>query len=440
MSLTDTPDPKAQTSEQSLSAVLTVHDLLRIARDCGADDCGIVSIDEPSLEIERPYIARAFPGARTLLSIVMRMHREPVRSPARSVANLEFHRAGHDVDTVARDIVRQLEDRGVRALNPAMAFPMEMDNFPERGWIVSHKRVAEAAGLGKMGIHRSLIHPKYGSFVLLGTVLIAADVEAEAKTLDFSPCFECKLCVAACPVGAIKPDGAFDFSACFTHNYQQFMGGFVNFVEDVASSKSVADYRGKVSYAETISRWQSLAYGPNYNAAYCIAVCPAGEDVIGRYMNDKRAHLREIVDPLTKKEEPIYVTKGSDAADYVARRFPHKRIRWVRPSLRATSVKAFLDGIGVTFQPGKAGDLNATYHFSFTGQEAAEATITIKNRRVTVSNGHVGVPNLRVTADARSWVRFLNKEISILRCFATGRIRLKGSPRLLAAFGKCFPS
>jgi epoxyqueuosine reductase QueG len=440
MSLIDTPDSKAQTSEPSLYAVLTVDDLLRMARDCGADDCGIVSIDEPSLEIERPHIARAFPGARTLLSIVMRMHREPVRSPARSVANLEFHRAGHDVDTVARGIVRQLEDRGVRALNPAMAFPMEMDNFPERGWIVSHKRVAEAAGLGKMGIHRSLIHPKYGSFVLLGTVLIAADVEAEAKTLDFSPCFECKLCVAACPVGAIKPEGAFDFSACFTHNYQQFMGGFVNFVEDVASSKSVADYRGKVSYAETISRWQSLAYGPNYNAAYCIAVCPAGDDVIGRYRTDKRAHLREIVDPLTKKEEPIYVTRGSDAADYVARRFPHKRIRWVRPSLRVTSVKAFLGGIGVAFQPGKAGDLNATYHFSFTGQETAQATITITNRRVTVSNGHVGVPNLRVTADARSWVRFLNKEISILRCFATGRIRLKGSPRLLAAFGKCFPS
>jgi epoxyqueuosine reductase QueG len=381
MSLTDTPDPKAQTSEQSLSAVLTVNDLLQIARDCGADDCGIVSIDEPSLEIERPHIARAFPGARMLLSIVMRMHREPVRSPARSVANLEFHRAGHDVDTVARDIVRRLEDRGVRALNPAMAFPMEMDHFPERGWIVSHKRVAEAAGLGKMGIHRSLIHPKYGSFVLLGTVLIAADVGVDAKALDFSPCFECKLCVAACPVGAIKPDGYFDFSACFTHNYQQFMGGFVNFVEDVASSKSLADYRGKVTYAETVSRWQSLAYGPNYNAAYCIAVCPAGDDVIGRYMTDKRAHLREIVDPLTKKEEPIYVTKGSDAADYVARRFPHKSIRWVRR------------------------------------QETTQATIIIKNRRVTVSNGHVGVPNLRVTADARSWVRF--RKVSL--CFS--RIR-----------------
>ena len=27
--------------------------------------------------------------------------------------------------------------------------------------------------------------------------------------------------------------------------------------------------------------WQSLSYGANYRAAYCLAVCPAGEDVIG---------------------------------------------------------------------------------------------------------------------------------------------------------------
>ena len=205
------------------------------------------------------------------------MHREPVRSPARSVANLEFYSAGHEVDEIARRIVRSLEDRGVRALNPAMAFPMEMENFPQRGWIVSHKRVAEAAGIGKMGIYRSLIHPKFGSFVLLGTVLIGEEVEAYGKPLDFNPCLECKLCVAACPVGAIKPDGYFDFSICLTHNYQQFMGSFVNFVEDIAGSRSVQDYRSKQSYAETVTRWQSLSYGPNYNAAYCLAVCPAGK-------------------------------------------------------------------------------------------------------------------------------------------------------------------
>jgi NAD-dependent dihydropyrimidine dehydrogenase PreA subunit len=431
---------EAPATDEAPPRTIYAEELLALARECGADDAGLVSIDDPAVAEERPHILRAFPSTRTLLALVERMHREPVRSPARSVANLEFHSAGREVDEIARRIVRRLEDRGVRALNPAMAFPMEMENFPQRGWIVSHKRVAEAAGLGKMGIHRSLIHPKFGSFVLLGTVLIGEDVEARGKPLDFNPCLECKLCVAACPVGAIKPDGYFDFSACLTHNYQQFMGGFVNFVEDIAGSRSVRDYRSKQSYAETVTRWQSLSYGPNYNAAYCLAVCPAGEDVIGPYLEDKRRHLKDIVDPLTRKSEIVYVSKGTDAADHVSGRFPHKTIRWVRPGARATSVRGFLAGAPLSFQPGKAAGLDAVFHFVFNGPQACEATMTIRNRRLEVREGLHGRANLKVIADGGTWVRFLNRETSILRALMTRAVRLKGPPQLLAAFGNCFPA
>ncbi|ACA17409.1 4Fe-4S ferredoxin iron-sulfur binding domain protein [Methylobacterium sp. 4-46] len=415
-------------------------DLLALARACGADDCGLASITDPALREEVPSVTRAFPAARTLLALVGRMHREPVRSPARSVANLEFHSSGHDLDGVARRIVRRLEDSGIRALNPAMAFPMEVDDFPARAWVVSHKRFAEAAGLGRMGLHRSLIHPRFGSFVLLNTVLIAAEVDAPGTPLDVAPCVSCKLCVAACPVGALKPDGAFDFSACLNHNYQQFMGGFANFVEDIAESRSAADYRAKHGYAETVTRWQSLSYGPTYNAAYCIAVCPAGEDVIGPYLADKAGHLRAVVDPLKARTEPVYVVRGSDAAAHAARRFPHKRLRFVRQGARATTVQGFLFGMPLTFQPGRAGALSAVYHFAFTGREAANATVTIRDRRITVAEGHLGRPDLRVTVEGAAWLRFLNREVSLLRLLATGRLRLRGSPRLLAAFGRCFPA
>jgi len=87
---------------------------------------------------------------------------------------------------------RVLEDRKIGAVNAAVAFPMELDQFPGRGWIVSHKIVAQAAGLGRMGIHRSLIHPKYGSFVLLGTVLIAEDVDTGKGPPAF--CLQLEFC------------------------------------------------------------------------------------------------------------------------------------------------------------------------------------------------------------------------------------------------------
>jgi hypothetical protein len=65
------------------------------------------------------------------------------------------------------------------------------------------------------------------------------------------------------------------------------MGGFTNWVEQVADSKNALDYRWKVTDSETASMWQSLSFGANYKAAYCLAVCPAGEEVIGPYLTDK---------------------------------------------------------------------------------------------------------------------------------------------------------
>ena len=104
------------------------------------------------------------------------------------------------------------ESKGIRALNPAMGFPMEMDRFPGgKIWVVSHKPVAVAAGLGQMGIHRNIIHPKFGNFILLGTVLIAAEATAYDQPISYNPCLECKLCVAACPVGAICPERRLQF-------------------------------------------------------------------------------------------------------------------------------------------------------------------------------------------------------------------------------------
>jgi epoxyqueuosine reductase QueG len=73
-----------------------------------------------------------------------------------------------------------------------------------------------------MGVHRNVIHPKFGNFILLGTILLDAEVSETSRPIDYNPCLECKLCVAACPVGAISSGGDFNFSACYTHNYREF--------------------------------------------------------------------------------------------------------------------------------------------------------------------------------------------------------------------------
>jgi ferredoxin len=290
-----------------------------------------------------------------------------------------------------------------------------------------------------MGIHRNVIHPKFGNFILLGTLLIAAEVTEEQQPLDYNPCLECKLCVAACPVGAIGADGWFDFNACFTHNYREFLGGFSSWVDTVTESADAADYNQQVSKGETVSMWQSLAYGPNYKAAYCLAVCPAGEDIITPYEVDKPAFLAEVVKPLQKKQETIYVVEGSDAETYVRKRFPHKQVKHVTNGAGVTTIRGFTQNLVHFFQRGQSEGLDAVYHFRFTGETPIDITVTIRDQTINKQDGLHGQADVTVTTDGVDWVRFLNKSLSGPVAFLTRKIRIKGDPRLLIAFGNCFP-
>ncbi|MFT7619451.1 MAG: NAD-dependent dihydropyrimidine dehydrogenase PreA subunit [Planctomycetota bacterium] len=414
--------------------------LKELVLKAGADDVGFVQIDRQEVADQREDILAALPRTKTLISYVVKVNQEPIRTPARSIANLEFHHGGDQVNEVGRKVVSLLQGEGIKALNPAMGFPMEMDKFPGKVWTVSHKPVAVAAGLGMQGIHRLVIHPKFGNFVLLGTLLIDSEVTAYDMPIDYNPCVECKLCVQACPVGAIQKDGDFNFSACYTHNYREFMGGFTDWTEQVVNSKDHLDYRKKVNDSESASMWQSLSFGANYKAAYCMAVCPAGDDVIGPFLEDRRAHADDYLHPLQSKDEVIFVMKGTDAESHVAKRFPNKTIKHVGNSLRSRTIAGFSRGLSLVFQPNRSKGLAAAYHFRFSGSEQGDVTVVIKDQRIVVSEGLVGVADLEIRADLDSWLGFLAKEKSLVWSLLRRKIKLKGPAHLLVAFGKCFPS
>jgi hypothetical protein len=189
-----------------------------------------------------------------------------------------------------------------------------------------------------------------------------------------------------------------------------------------------------------MSMWQSLGFGPNYKSGYCISVCPAGEEVIAPFLTDKAGFLRTVVKPLQEKPETVYVVPGSDAESHVARRFPHKTPKRVRGGLIPRSIDGFLSGMPITFQRGRSVALDAVFHFTFTSKEARRATAVIRDQSIRVTEGHEGEANLHLTADSETWLRFLAKERSLLWALLRRKVRIKRSPRLLFAFGKCFPS
>jgi len=69
-----------------------------------------------------------------------------------------------------------------------------------------------------------------------------------------------------------------------------------------------------------------------------------------------------------------------------------------------------------------------------------KATVTIRDEKLQVSEGHNGQADLRLTADSQTWLRFLRKEANLVWALLRWKIRIQGSPKLLLAFGRCFPS
>lgn len=96
--------------------------------------------------------------------------------------------------------------------------------------------------------------------------------------------------------------------------------------------------------------------------------------------------------------------------------------------------------LSLVFQRNQAKGLDATYHFTFTGMEEHQATVRISNRTLSVQDGLTDKADLHVTADSRTWLGFLTGERSLVWALLRRKIRLKGSPRLLIQFGRCFPS
>jgi epoxyqueuosine reductase len=209
-----------------------------------------------------------------------------------------------------------------------------------------------------MGINRNVIHPRFGNFVLLDTLVIDAELDTYSTPLDYNPCADCNLCVAACPVGAISRTDDFDFFACLNHNYREFLGGFADWADTLAAANTAGEYRTKYREDETVSLWQSLSYGPQYKSAYCMAVCPAGTDVIGPYLRDKRGYVATHLRPLRTRPEPVYVQSGT-RAERVAARNPAKQVRYIDYKVGLASIDNTLRGLQHMFD-GTRTDLDGT--------------------------------------------------------------------------------
>ncbi|HQB35168.1 MAG TPA: hypothetical protein PLY11_10545 [Syntrophorhabdus sp.] len=122
-----------------------------------------------------------------------------------------YRQLNYRLDMIAYLLAREIERKGHRAI----PFPAsQLVDWKNQKGHISHKKVAELAGLGWIGRNNLLIHPVHGARMRLNTVI--TDMPLEENSPLQRDCGDCRACMVVCPASAIREDPAdFDHVGCY---------------------------------------------------------------------------------------------------------------------------------------------------------------------------------------------------------------------------------
>ncbi len=122
-----------------------------------------------------------------------------------------YRQINYFLDRGAMLLASRIQDLGFRAV-PIPA--SQVIDWPKQRAHLSHKKVGEMAGLGRIGRNNLLVTPEFGSQFRLVTIL--TDMPLEAGNPSNADCGTCRTCIGVCPADAIKERREdFEHIGCF---------------------------------------------------------------------------------------------------------------------------------------------------------------------------------------------------------------------------------
>jgi ferredoxin len=422
-----------------------------------ADDVGLVAVEHPALAHELDEIRWVYPHAKTLVCLIAEENKAAMQSRFLPTANHELYTCEERVFEMGRRTIRYLNTLGGEGLTTTVGWPQEVSQrWADKIWPLSHKLVAQAAGLGIIGTSRNFLHRRFGAYCLIDTVVTNLEFAAEEydAPVDWNPCLECNLCVASCPTDAIKADGEFDFFACYNHTYRDSIPGFLDLVRDLGEARP-RRFARRWSDAEIAALWQAMAFKVEYRCFNCVATCPAEiHDAFHADRAVRRDYLDGTLKPLTwtravADEQFVIDTPSARERHGIPPGRWRTPIDETRPTsrgvrlvplgrIRTSNVDSMMRNMAQYFRSTEAAGLDFTCQLDLTGEGGGQWVIRVADERCHVVPGRAEAPDLTVRCPARLYLAVHRGEASPVLGLLTGRIWLSGRRRLFLAFPRLF--
>jgi epoxyqueuosine reductase len=188
----------------------------------------------PDAVAKRDALDRVLPGVGCVLTVGINYHtmRLPPRlrdDPSRGI--IASYAWGEDYHNVLVPRLRQLAEFVESKVGEPVASRAYVDTGP-----VLERELAARAGLGFVGKNTNLIHPRLGSWLFLGELLLAVDIgppitvtagpardrdndssQGLAQLLERGTCGRCTRCLDACPTEAFVAPYVLDARRCISY-------------------------------------------------------------------------------------------------------------------------------------------------------------------------------------------------------------------------------
>lgn len=127
-------------------------------------------------------------------------HRTKIASYA---CNRDYHKT---LKKMLKEMTRRLT-----AVYPGLEGRAFVDTAP-----LAEKQLAVEAGLGWIGRQSLLVTPEFGTYVLLGELLLCDTADRYDRPHEGEHCGACRRCVEACPNGAVTEEKMIDTNRCIS--------------------------------------------------------------------------------------------------------------------------------------------------------------------------------------------------------------------------------